>query len=72
MKPIEARVRKVPIQKIDMVVKVTFTRGYRLRLWLGYKAIQFLAYVWDCNVEVKGMDDARRDSESGKNARDPN
>lgn len=55
--PIEVTVTNVPITNIEIEVHITFTRMYKLRLWLGYLSIRFLSFVWDCDVLVDEIQD---------------
>ncbi len=56
MAGIDFKVKSVPVDKITIDVHVKITRQFRLRMWLGFMAIRFLAFVWDCDVIIVGAD----------------
>ena len=47
------KIKQVPVKKMTVTVKVEITKQFRFRMWIGKHVLHFLAWLWDCDIEIK-------------------
>ncbi len=62
-KELSLKMNHIPIKRIDVKVDLKITRLFRIRLWIGLYLIRLLSIVWDCNLDIKYVDDPSRITE---------
>lgn len=53
----EFKVKEIPIEDITVLVHVEFTRLFKIRMWLGFRLIKLLGWLWTCDIRVEENDE---------------
>lgn len=53
----EFKVKEIPIEDIIVRVHVEFTRLFKIRMWLGFRLIKLLGWLWTCDIRVEENDE---------------